>query len=63
MCNYGNAFVSFPARKSNIELKLIAMKIWDILKDTYLTPLLHTSNENTAYLFEISRYIKYFETR
>ena len=40
-----------------------AMKTWDILKATYLITLLHISNENTAYLFEISRYIKYFETR
>ena len=41
------------------------MKTWDILKATYLIALLHISNENTAYnyLFEISRYIKYFETR
>ena len=54
--------MSFPARKSKIELK-IAMKTWDILKATYLIALLHISNENTAYLFEISRYIKYFEIR
>ena len=54
--------MSFPARKSKIELK-IAMKTWDILKATYLIALLHISNDNTAYLFEISRYIKYFETR
>ena len=39
------------------------MKTWDILKATYLIALLHISNDNTAYLFEISRYIKYFETR
>ena len=39
------------------------MKTWDILKATFLIPLLHISNENTAYLFEIRRYIKYFETR
>ena len=29
----------------------------------YLIALLCISNENTAYLFEISRYITYFETR
>ena len=52
----------FPARKFKIELK-IAMKTWDIQKSTYLIALLHISNENTAYLFEIKRYIKYFETR
>ena len=39
------------------------MKTCAILKVTYLIALLHISNENTAYLFEISRYIKYFETR
>ena len=39
------------------------MKTWDIIKATYLIALLHISNENTAYLLEISRYIKYFETR
>ena len=39
------------------------MKTWDILKATYLIVLLHISNENTAYLFEISSYVKYFETR
>ena len=39
------------------------MKTWDILKATYLVALLYFSNENTAYLFEISRYIKYFERR
>ena len=39
------------------------MKTWDILKATYLISLLHISNENTTYLFEVSRYIKYFETR
>ena len=39
------------------------MKPWDILKATNLIALLYISNENTAYLFEISRYIKYFETR
>ena len=41
----------------------LAMKTWDILKATYFISLLHFSNENTAYLFEISRSIKYFETR
>ena len=41
----------------------IAMKIWDILKATYLIALLHSSKENSAYLFEISRNIKYLETR
>ena len=39
------------------------MKTWDILKATYLIALLHISIENTAYLFERSGYIKYFETR
>ena len=39
-----------------------AMKTWDILKDVYLISLLHISNENTTYLFEISKCIKYFET-
>ena len=64
MCNHDNVSVSFPDRKFKIELK-IAMKTWDILKATYLIASLHISNENTAYeyLFEISRYIKYFETR
>ena len=52
----------FPARKSVIEFE-IAMKTLDILKATYLTALLHISNESAAYLLEISRYIKYFETR
>ena len=33
-----------------------------MLNASYLIALLHISNENTAYLFEISRYIKYFET-
>ena len=61
MRNHCNVSVSFPARKSKIELK-IAMKTWNILKARYLTVLLHSSNENTAYLFEISRNIKYFET-
>ena len=41
----------------------IAMKTWDKLKATYLIALLHISNENTAYLFEIIGYIKYFEIR
>ena len=40
----------------------IAMKTWNRLKATCFA-LLHISNEETAYLFEISRYIKYFETR
>ena len=39
------------------------MKTWDRFKATFLIALLHISNENTAYLFEISRYIKDFETR
>ena len=39
------------------------MKASDILKATYLIALLHISNENTAYLFEISRYVKYFGAR
>ena len=54
--------MSFPAQKSKTERK-IAMKTWDKLKATYLIALSHISNENTNYLFEISRYIKYFETR
>ena len=54
--------MSFPVRKSKIERK-IAMKTYDKLKATYLIALLHISNENTAYLLEISRYIEYFETR
>ena len=54
--------MSFPARKFKIEFE-IAMKIWDILKATHLIALLHISNKTTAYLCEISRYIKYFETR
>ena len=47
----------FPVRKSKIERK-IAMKIWDTvkLKASYLIDLSHISNENTAYLFKISRY-------
>ena len=32
--NHENVSVSFPARKSKIELE-IAMKTWDIQKDTY----------------------------
>ena len=56
MCNYDNVSMSFPARKSKIELKIV-MKTWDILKATYLIALLLISNESTAYLFEISRYI------
>ena len=62
MRNHCNVSVSFHPQKFRIELK-IAMKTWDILKATYLIALLHISNENTAYLFGISRYIKYFETR
>ena len=42
---------------------IIAMKTWNKLKATYIIVLLHISNENTAYLFEISRCIIYFETR
>ena len=61
VCNHDNVSVSFPARKSKTERK-IAMKTWDKLKANYLITLLHISNENTAYLFEISGYIKYFET-
>ena len=38
------------------------MKTWDILIATLLIALLHISNENTTYLFEISRCIKYFKT-
>ena len=37
------------------------MKTWDILKATYLIALLHISNENMAYLFEISRYNNYIK--
>ena len=62
MCNHGNVSVSFPARRSKIELK-IAMKTWDKLKATHLIALLYISNENTVYMFEISRYCKSFETR
>ena len=62
MRNHRNVSVPLPARKSEIELK-IAMKTWRILKATYLIALLHILNENTAYLFKISRCIKYFETR
>ena len=54
--------MSLPARKAKVELQ-ISMKTCDILKAIYLIALLHISNENTASLFEISRYIKYFETR
>ena len=49
---YCNISMSFPARKS-----------LDILKATYSIALLHISNKNAVYLFEISRYSKYFETR
>ena len=38
----------------------IAMETWDIPNATHLIALLHISNENRAYLFEISRYMKYF---
>ena len=62
MRNDCNVSVSFPAQKSKIEFK-IAMKTWDIPKTTYLIALLHISSENMAYLFEISSYIKYFETK
>ena len=48
--------------ESKIEDK-IAMKTRDILKATYLIALIHNSNESIAYLFKISRYKKYFETR
>ena len=61
MRNHCDVSVSFPAKKFKIEFK-IAMKTWDILKATYLIALLHILSENTAYLFKISRYIKYFET-
>ena len=54
--------MSFPARTFKIERKIV-MKTWDIPKATYLNALLHILNENTAYLFEISRCIKYLETR
>ena len=59
--NHDNVPLPFPARKSKIGRK-IAMKTWDILKATSLIALLHISNENAASWFEISRYIKYFET-
>ena len=64
MRNPCNVSVSFPTRNSKIELKN-AVKTWNILKDkaTYLIALLHISNANTADLFEISRYIKYLETK
>ena len=39
------------------------MKTWDKLKANYLIGVLHISNENTAHLFEISGYIKYFEKK
>ena len=55
-------YASSSARKSKIELK-IAMKTWDILKATYLIALLHISSEIMADLFELSRCIKYLETR
>ena len=53
MRNHCNVSVSFPAQKSKIELK-IDMETWNILKATYLIALLHISNENTVYLFEIA---------
>ena len=62
MRNHDNVSVSIPAQKYKIERK-IAMKTCDKQKATYLIALLHISNENAAYLFEISRYFKYFETR
>ena len=62
MRNHDNVSVFFHAQKCNIERK-IAMKNWDKLKITYLIVLSHNSNKNMAYLFEIGRYIKYFETR
>ena len=62
MHNHCDVSLSFPAQKSKIEVK-IAMKTWDVHQATYLIALLHISNENAAYLFEISRYIKYFEAR
>ena len=51
--------VSFPVRKSNIELKLATEtnEIY-ILKATHLIALLPISNENTAYLFDISNILK-----
>ena len=62
MGNRNNVSVSFSARRSKIVRK-IAMKTWEKLKAASLIALLHISNENMAYLFEISRYIKHFETR
>ena len=62
MRNRCNVSVSFPARKLETELKIVT-KTWDILRATYSIALLHISNENTAYLVEISRHIKYFEIR
>ena len=57
--NHCNVCVSFPAHKSKIELK-IAMNSWYILKlliNCFIC-VFHISNENTAYLFVISRYRK-----
>ena len=54
--------MSFPAPKSKIERK-ISVKTWDKLKANYLIALFYISNENTAYLFEISGYTKYFEAK
>ena len=51
--NHCNVSVSFPARKSKIKF-ITAVKTCDILKATYSIAMLHISNENTAYLFEIS---------
>ena len=52
----------FQLESPRLNLKLL-WKTWDILVSTYLIALLHISNESTAYLFEISRYIKYLDTR
>ena len=54
--------MSFPARKSKVELKN-AIKTWHILKATYIIALLCISNETKAYFFEINIFVKYFETR
>ena len=60
--NHDSVSVSFPALKPKIEHKIV-MKTWDILKATYLIALTDISNDNTAYLCEISRYIKCIDTR
>ena len=52
MHNYCHVSVSFPAQKSKIELR-IDMQICNKLKATYLIALVHISNENTEYLFEV----------